>query len=458
MRQWANRWGLSNPLLWMVVLGLTLRLALIVWLRYYDFSAMDGINFALGPPLFHFGFGYETGAVAYSLAIGHGFSSPFGGSTGPTAWIAPLYPGMCALVFKVFGSFTNASGFVILLINSIFSALTCIPLCRIGELTVGRKVGYWSGWIWAAGVIFMRWPTTWIWDMSASVLLMSILFLQSLRLAKESDWKRWGRFGLVWGIAALTNPALLAFLPAAGLYPVFKLRRREERWFAHAALSALVFAAVISPWLIRNRVTLGKWVFIRDNAPFEFSLGNYHGSNAMGWGGKHPTQNKWEYAKYKQMGELAYIASKERLAMEFVKQEPREFASLCVTRVGAFWTGTILDYVNPHYEPWRKWFYWPLSALMLYGLIVALARRVDGAWLYFWLTFLYPITYYLVYPQLRYRYAIEPEILLLSTYFVHAALQDFTKRFAVKARSEEELELVLANNDRGEALSSAART
>jgi len=442
----ANHDGLRKSLVLMALVGLALRIALIVWLRYYDFSVSDDLG-TFAPPHFHFGFGFETGAIAYSLATGHGFSSPFGGSTGPTAWLAPLYPAMCALIFKGFGCFTLASGFVILLINSVFSALTCIPICRIGELTMGRKVAYWSGWIWATGVIFMRWPTTWVWEMSASALLISVLFLQSLQLAQQSSGRRWAIFGLVWGIAALTNPSLLAFLPAAGLYPILKLWRRDERWFRHAAVSAVMFAVVVSPWLIRNRVTLGTWVFIRDNAPFELALGNYHWSSGMGWFGKHPSMNKWEYAKYKGMGELPYVASKKPLAIDFVKRYPREFASLCATRVLAFWRGTALNYSGAHVEPWRPWVYWPLSALMLAGMIVAVAWRVDGGWLYFWLMFLYPITYYLTFAQPRYRHAIEPEMLLLSTYFVHLALQGLRERFVVRQRSRVELQPVLVDAD-----------
>ena len=425
----------------MVLVGLALRLALIIGLGYYDLSSAESI-WPYAPPQFHFGFGYETGAIAYSLATGHGFSSPFGGSTGPTAWLGPLYPAMCALVFKGFGCFTLASAIVILLINGVFSALTCIPICRIGELTMGRKVGYWSGWIWSTGVYFMVWQTQ-VWETAASALLISVLFLESLKLAKQTDWKQWARFGLVWGIAALTNPALLAFLPAAGLYPALKLWRRHQRWFAQAAVSAVVFAVVISPWLIRNRAVFGSWVFIRGNAPFEFHLANYHGSSGMGWFGKHPSCNRWEYAKYKQMGELAYVASKKELVIDFVKQNPREFASLCANRVVAFWTGTALDREYSRTE----WIYPSLFALMLGGLIVATAWRADGSWLYFGLTFCYPITYYLVFPQPRYRHAIEPEMLLLSTYFVYLALQDLAKRFLVKKQSRVELQPALVDAD-----------
>ena len=97
MRDWANRVRLGNSLVLMVLVGLALRLALIVWLRYYDFPSAYSL---LAPPHFHFEFGYETGAVAYSLATGHGFSSPFGGSTGPTAWLAPLTAVQCAAIYR----------------------------------------------------------------------------------------------------------------------------------------------------------------------------------------------------------------------------------------------------------------------------------------------------------------------------------------------------------------------
>jgi len=33
----------------------------------------------------HFGFGWEMGRIARSIALGEGFSNPYGGHTGPTA-------------------------------------------------------------------------------------------------------------------------------------------------------------------------------------------------------------------------------------------------------------------------------------------------------------------------------------------------------------------------------------
>ena len=381
-RPWLQKLSAANPLVWMVLLGLVLRVALILYFRYYDFSPQSS-NFLIldyAPDVlrhFPFGFGYETGAIAYSLATGHGFASPFGGSTGPTAWVAPLYPAMCAAVFKMFGCFTLASGFVILLINSVSSSLVCIPIVKIGELTLGRKIGVWAGWIWACGLSFMRWPTTWVWETGVSALLLSILFLQSLRLARNSNAKAWARFGLVWGVAALTNPALLSFLPASGIYAASKLRRNREPWLKPSAMSAIVFVLCISPWMIRNRVVFGEWIFIRGNAPFEFSLGNYHLSTGLGWFGKHPSQNKYEWAKYAQIGEVAYVAEKKKEALAFVTQYPREFVGLCGTRMKAFWIGSPLTTDNwDHYN-----LYQALSAFMFLGLIAAFLYRAEGRWL-----------------------------------------------------------------------------
>src|SRR5581483_6500435 len=58
----------------------------------------------------HMLFGYEVGRIASSVASGHGFSSPFPGWSGPTAWLGPVYPLLLAAVFKIFGAYSHSSG------------------------------------------------------------------------------------------------------------------------------------------------------------------------------------------------------------------------------------------------------------------------------------------------------------------------------------------------------------
>jgi hypothetical protein len=96
-------WKLRRPAT-MVWAGLVARELAIFIGHTYRISKLEG----------SFGFGWETGRIARSIASGQGFSSPFASGTGPTAWLAPIYPYLLAGVFKVFGVYTNASAVAIL--------------------------------------------------------------------------------------------------------------------------------------------------------------------------------------------------------------------------------------------------------------------------------------------------------------------------------------------------------
>src|SRR5258706_6341522 len=111
-RSGLRRW-LRRPAA-MVLVALALRLAVVT----------VGHTYRVNPGADHFGFGWETGRIARSIAEGNGFSSAIHGTTGPTAWVAPLYPYLVAGVFRLFGVYTWSSAWVLLALNSLFSALT----------------------------------------------------------------------------------------------------------------------------------------------------------------------------------------------------------------------------------------------------------------------------------------------------------------------------------------------
>src|SRR5215472_16125106 len=67
---------------------------------------------------------FEMANIGHSLALGHGFASPFGGSTGPTTWTAPVYPFVISLAFRIFGVNSIGAAFFLFTFNSAFSALT----------------------------------------------------------------------------------------------------------------------------------------------------------------------------------------------------------------------------------------------------------------------------------------------------------------------------------------------
>ena len=130
----------------------------------------------------NFGFGFETGRIAYSLANGMGFSSPFGGNTGPSAWTAPVYPWIVSLAFRVFGSYSPASAFVMLTFNSIFAALTSWTIYRTARRIFNPTVAIWAGWVWALYPDTIFWSVKWIWETSLSAFLLSLLFMLTVEM------------------------------------------------------------------------------------------------------------------------------------------------------------------------------------------------------------------------------------------------------------------------------------
>jgi hypothetical protein len=358
-----------------------------------------------------------------------------------------------------------------------------IPILGIAQRTAARRAGMWAAWTWILFPWFSKWAVTWLWEVSLSALLFSLLFWYALYLPEAFSGRygsglyrvrallgarqklepggSWIAFGALWGFALLVNPSLGTLLPVSFAWcayslreyskrrhsearcvsrnPSFSLNSNPERFLAPfgmttkglflqtlrpALTSLLVCALVISPWLVRNRAVFGHWVFLRSNFGVEFALGNYPASFGRGWGGKHPSGNLKEYTDYKQMGEVAYVQSKQKLGMQFVRDSPVEFLTLSARRVLYFWDGSAMAYHVPLPWYWVSFSYAVVSRLLLPALLVACRRKLHAWQMFLGALLLYPAPYYLTYSQARYRHVVEPIILLLIAY---AAVEIFSK-------------------------------
>jgi 4-amino-4-deoxy-L-arabinose transferase-like glycosyltransferase len=408
----ANTWAhIRTSQFWMVAIALFLRVGWIIVGHTYKFKATDN----------NFGFGWEMGRIAAAIASGHGFSDPFGAPTGPTAWEPPLYPYLTAGVFDIFGIYSRASAFVLLSINSFLSALTCIPIFLIARRIFSEKVAVGSAWTWALLPYAMSWCTRWVWETSLSALLLAVIFWLALTIEDREGLQPWLEFGLLWAIAALNSPVLLAFLPASGLWAWYRRAQRRKPSFAGVVLASAVFMACLTPWLVRNYQAFGKFIFIRDNFGAELRLGNGNGADGTWMQYLHPTQDLYAMRQYTSMGELAYIAMCKRQATDYIKADYPRFAVLCVKRFVYFWAGPPRLAQIWWLAQTKNSLFLASSVLAFWGLGRALRRRKPGAWLLFWLFLLYPAIYYVVYPGQRYRHPIEPEMTILGVYLLTEA-------------------------------------
>lgn len=352
--------------------------------------------------------GLEIVNIARALASHQGFSSPFGVPTGPTAWIPPVYPVLLSLIFLVFGLKSGISVAVIFILQALFSAVTCAPIYGIGNFVFGRRVGLAAAWAWALFPYAVLVPVLFIWETALSALLLSIVCYCCLRLHAVNVISRVA-IGMLWGIAALTNTALLAVLPVFFVCHFnTRLRVRLMRIWVPALLG---FVLTTAPWLWRDWHALHTFVPIRSNFAEEFWLGNHGGGSGRIAYGLNPGENKQELERYRSLGEIKYLANRRREAVQFVCGHPDFFLRFIWYRIQYWW------YVKGERAPVYL-LYIALSVLSLGGAVLAFVRKTPGARLLAVCVLVYPVLYYLTDVYARYRYPVEPLMVLLGTFFV----------------------------------------
>ncbi len=319
---------LGSPLV-ITAVAVLLRMGSVLIFHFYRFSSKPDL----------FDFGWEMGSVAHALATGHGFSSPCRIPSGPTALVHPVYTYLMAVIFKARGVYSDNSAAILLLLNAFCSGLVCLVVVALGRRTVGLKAAILGAWAWAFWPMSL-WESHRVWESSLSVLLFTLTFLSLLALQQERESGFGALCGLLWGMTALTNPAILAFVIPAGIYLIFRARTSRNSIPAADGVALLMMCITISPWIIRDYVVFHRLMAIRDGLPLELYLGNHQhrpGENVLS--GQVCNSLK-ENRQLAELGELNYLQEKGQAAKAFIAAHPGEFGSRMVKRAFYFWVST----------------------------------------------------------------------------------------------------------------------
>jgi 4-amino-4-deoxy-L-arabinose transferase-like glycosyltransferase len=374
-------------------------------------------------------FMFESGNIAASIAKGNGFSSPFHVETGPTAWMAPVYPLLLASVFRIFGIYTFDAYVAATSLNILFSTFTCIPIFFAGKRVAGLGVGAGAAWLWAVFPNAIQIPAESMWDACLAALLAATILWATLALSESQRLRDWSAYGLLWGLALMTNPTLASLLPfllAWMAWRSYKQLHPVHTWTVlKRPLIVLAIAALCCvPWTIRNYKVFHQFVPLRSILGLQLAMGNNADAKDFWLGEGHPIHDAAEREKYIEMGEIAYMQEKQHEAVDYIASHPRREIHLIWVRFVSLWAGgathPVRDFLQVHSLYFR--------GVLLFNIIAAfgaLAGIVALAWKQNPYVFplavfpiIFPCAYYLTLSLPRYRLPIDPAVMLLTAFAI----------------------------------------
>ncbi len=224
--------------------------------------------------------------------------------------------------------------------------------------------------------------------------------------------------GLSWGFILLAAPAL------APVYAGYLLlaTRTGKNW-RQLGLAAALTAAVLTPWIVSNRLVLGEWIPVRSNLGLELRVSTadearigatdnvVHGAMPL----YHPLFNVSITEAISRNGEVNVYSQMRRDALAWIAGHPRRFFELTMERTRRFWLperARMLDIV----------FVWASLLFAAGGVFLLLREDRLAGYSVLCVVVLYPLLYYFLQSYERYRYPIEWLMVLCAA---HAALWRF---------------------------------
>ena len=186
--------------------------------------------------------------LAVNLLAGRGPAFGWHAPFCPTAIRPPLYPLFLAGGYSLLGQNPAA----VVLLQVLLEVLTTAGVIRLGRTVGGRRVGSLAGLLYALNGSTQRY-TGYLLAESLLLPLMTGALWATISGLRRPSAARLAWAGGLWGLAILVKPNVQYL--AWGLAGYALLTRRRAALFF-----PLMLLLVLAPWVVRNRLVLGRWL------------------------------------------------------------------------------------------------------------------------------------------------------------------------------------------------------
>lgn len=358
----------------------------------------------------------EDFALARNIAFEGQFANPFRAVlTGPSAHLAPLFPAFLAFIIRVFG--TGAAGAYAYQIAAVLAVCILVSLLPLASQRLGA--GFGSGilasllWLIAKPPLYPAWECTYG---AVLVLIGTCLFRQFFRVNQHSTRSFKILAGIAVGLLGCWLPTSLPAIFVWFLWLTWTLG--AHKFPRHYLVLLLLPALTILPWVARNYLVFHRFVPIRDNFGLELSVSNndcatysFPVNEKSGcFKLHHPNENPELAREMKSEGEAAYNGVQLHRAFQWIRNHQSQFWHLSRQRAVAFWlpneSGSPLHDITAPGRRMLRLIEYGMTFLSLVGLCLLLRQdRTSGVLCGLWLA-LFPVTYYFVQFDERYRLPI----------------------------------------------------
>jgi len=347
---------------------------------------------------------YEHGEIARNLVEGHGFVVRWMGAEGPTSQQAPVYPALVAVFYFLFGIETPAALLALQVFQCLLGAMMAAGAVLLAsEILPEQPVAQWLAGIGSALYPTLVYAVTQVQVASLVTLLVVLMLWLAARSARCGSSAGAVACGLAAGLVVLTDPIMFlvavvsSLIIACGLAVQASGRELDrpardsgtsvlQAPFAHthsvlsrgfrAVLALSICGAVVSPWIVRNHLVHGEFVFVKSTFGYAFWQGNHSQSygtdkiplarsgvdEPVGWGLRALERSLWRTRmidtmyiddavlpneRITELGQYSEPERSRRLladATGYLADHPGHYFRLCLQRLRFF---LLFDETNP---------------------------------------------------------------------------------------------------------------